>query len=149
MFFGNQNNGSRSEKNAFVKAVSKNIGDIYDVIKALPELPLSQLVVDNAALIIVDMINGFTKEGALASPNALAINETIAQLAKACEENGIPVAALADTHGTSSPEFGAFPVHCMAGTSESEITSEIASSCKAERIEKNSTNGFHEAAFRE
>ncbi len=122
---------------------------ITDMISALPELKLDQLVQDNAVLIVVDMINGFVKEGALASPNVLAINQHIADLAAACCANGIPVAALADCHTLSSPEFSSFPAHCLEGTAESELTAELKAAGKITRIEKNSTNGMLEPRFKE
>lgn len=125
------------------------LDQITDVISAVPELRLSRLVEDNAVLIVVDMINGFVREGKLASPNVLAINSHIADLAAACVKNGIPVAALADCHSLSSPEFGAFPPHCLEGTEETELTDELKAVSGITRIEKNSTNGALEPAFRE
>ncbi|MBE6753355.1 MAG: cysteine hydrolase [Ruminococcaceae bacterium] len=145
--FGKQN--ERTAKNEFVKKCSEPLGAIYEQLHSLPELDVSSLAAEKAALIIVDMINGFVKEGALASPNALAINGTIAGLAALCKANGMSIAALADSHGEESPEFSAFPIHCMSGTAESQITDEILASCDAVRIEKNSTNGFLEPAFKE
>jgi len=122
---------------------------ITDIIAALPDLSLERLVEDNAALIVVDMINGFVKKGALASPNVLAINQRIADLTAACVRSGIPVAALADCHTLSSPEFSVFPAHCLEGSEESELTDELRAAGRLTRIEKNSTNGMLEPQLKE
>lgn len=142
-------NKNLSESEEFVASCKKPLMEIYASQKALGAVELTELVNENAALVIVDMINGFVKEGALASPNVLAINDTVAKLAKACKDQAIPIAALADCHSLSSPEFGSFPTHCLANTEESEITAEILAACKPERIEKNSTNGYLAPKFRE
>lgn len=139
--FGKKGGAGRSAHSALDK--------ITDMIASLPDLDLEPLVQDNAALIVVDMINGFVKEGALASPNVLAINRHIADLAAACLANGIPVAALADCHTLSSPEFSSFPAHCLEGTAESELTDELKAAGAVTRIEKNSTNGMLEPRFKE
>ncbi len=139
--FGGKGGADRSAHRALDK--------ITDSIRSLPSLSLEQLVEDNAVLIIVDMINGFVKAGPLASPNVLAINDRIAGLAAACAENGIPVAALADCHTLSSPEFSSFPAHCLEGSAETELTDEIRAIKKITRIEKNSTNGMLEPRFKE
>lgn len=148
MLFRNKNK-SLSEAEETVASWQSNLTEIYTSQQNLAPIELSELVNENAALVIVDMINGFVKEGALASPNVLAINDTVAQLAKACESHAIPIAALADCHSLSSPEFGSFPTHCLANTEESEVTDEILAACKPERIEKNSTNGYLAPKFRE
>lgn len=137
------------EKKAFVSHASDVLGEIYDAINDLPALKLSELDTEKTALVVVDMINGFVKEGALASSNALAINESVAKLAAAFLEKKMSVAALADTHGADSPEFAAFPVHCLSGSAESSLTDELLVLEGIVRLEKNSTNGFHEAAVRE
>lgn len=131
------------------RAAHKALDKIADIIGALPNLSLERLIEDNAVLIVVDMINGFVKSGPLASPNVLAINDRIAALAAACSANGIPVAALADCHTLSSPEFGSFPAHCLEGSEETELTDELKAAGNIVRIEKNSTNGMLEPRFKE
>lgn len=130
------------------KTAHKALDSIFEAVSSSPSIALSQLVVDNAVLIVVDMVNGFVKNGPLASPNTAAINDKIAALVKACEQSGIPVAALADCHTLSSPEFSSFPAHCLEGSEETEITDEIAAFRSVCRIEKNSTNGFLEQDFK-
>ena len=141
--------GLSGKKGGADKNAHKALDKITDIITALPDLTLDQLVLDNAVLVVVDMINGFVKQGALASPNVLAINQHIAELSAACCRNGIPVAALADCHTLSSPEFSSFPAHCLEGSEESELTDELKAAGSITRIEKNSTNGMLEPQFKE
>ena len=103
----------------------------------------------NTALIIVDMINGFTKEGKMSSPDSLMINEDIANLANICDNKGIKIVAFADCHKEDSIEFNSFPVHCLEGTSESEVTDEIKNACTYTLINKSSINGFFENNFKQ
>lgn len=131
------------------KAAHRALDKIADMLGALPALSLERLTEDNAVLIVVDMVNGFVKNGPLASPNVLAINDRIAALASACSARGIPVAALADCHTLSSPEFGTFPPHCLEGSEETELTDELKAAGSITRIEKNSTNGMLEPRLKE
>lgn len=136
-------------KNGADRSSHKALDKISDMIARLPSLRLEQLIEDNAVLIIVDMINGFVTEGPLASPNVLAINDRIAALARACESSGIPIAALADCHTLSSPEFSSFPPHCLEGTAETELTDQLKAVGSITRINKNSTNGMLEPRLKE
>lgn len=132
--------GFRMDALGFLEALT----DWYD---ELPHLALDDLRPGDAALLIVDMIHGFTDEGALASPRCDAIVPTVAALAAACDARGIPVVVFTDAHGPRSPEFSDYPVHCVTGTRESEIVEPIAASCEYVRIPKNSTNGLLEPEF--
>jgi len=99
-------------------------------------------------LIVVDMINGFIKEGALH-------DEAIATALPACEsrvqeflKNGDEVIAFCDNHQEESREFAAFPLHCLAGSKESELVEELAAyQQEMTIIPKNSTNGFFAPGF--
>lgn len=97
---------------------------------------------DETMLIIVDMVNGFVREGALASPFVDAISGEIANLAKKCDEIKIPIIAYADTHNQNCREFNSFPAHCISGTHESELIDELKNIKNIIRVEKNSTNSF-------
>ena len=110
-------------------------------------LPLSSFHKGSTALVIVDMVNGFTLEGALSSPNSASLLPAIAQLMYTCKEQEFPMVFFADTHLPHSPEFSSYPVHCLAGSSEArpaEILEEIGGYAL---FPKNSTNGFLEPAF--
>ncbi len=115
-------------------------------IRGLPPMDVSELIPEKTALIIVDLVNGFVRKGAMASPLIESIIPVTARLAEKCKKLGIPVAALADCHKEDCAEFGSFPVHCLENTFESELVEELRD-CGYYLIKKNSTNGFHEKEF--
>jgi nicotinamidase-related amidase len=114
---------------------------------ALPELELKNLNGEQTSLVIVDMLNGFTREGALRSSRIEVVIPEIAELSKKCDEFGIAKLAFGDSHTEASPEFAAYPPHCMEGTSEEEIVDELKEIGGYTLIPKNSTNGFLEEEF--
>lgn len=76
-------------------------------------------------LIIVDMINGFVKEGALADT---FIQHTILEQIKLIEETLLKKEGLMfiqDSHPKESAEFKRYPEHCVEGTYESEVIAEL------------------------
>ena len=130
-------------RTAFLADVRDSLGDIFDQVDSAASVPLDSFDPEDTALIVVDMVNGFVKSGALSSPNALAINGTVARLAADFENAGFPVVCLCDTHRPDSPEFAFYPPHCVEGTEEPELTAEIEAACPScVRIAKNSTNGL-------
>jgi nicotinamidase-related amidase len=134
-------------KQAFLEKSTQVLSEIYDVIDQKPSLVIEDLEADKSALIIVDMINGFAKAGALSSSRVDALIPNIVELSKKCDELGIKKIAFADNHTEDSPEFASFPSHCLCGTEESEVVEEIKAVGNYRLIEKNSTNGFIEPAF--
>ena len=114
----------------------------------MPAIRFDDLKEKETALIIVDMINGFVREGALQSPRAETVIPAIESLSKEIDKRSIKKLAFADSHTDKSPEFGAYPTHCLAGTSESEVVDELKRIGGYTLIEKNSTNGFHEEEFK-
>ncbi|MEE0858239.1 MAG: isochorismatase family cysteine hydrolase [Acutalibacteraceae bacterium] len=104
---------------------------------------------EETCIIVVDMTNGFVKEGALASKDIEKINDDIADFVTMSRAKKIDVYALADSHNEKSTEFATYPIHCLENTDESKLTDEIASSGKITVINKNSTNGFLEDEFKE
>lgn len=94
-------------------------------------------------LIIVDVINGFVKEGTLADPSIAGIVPEIERLALEYLANGDPVMAFKDCHTENSPELNAFPAHCINGTEEVELVDELKRYQEQFVLfEKNSTSGF-------
>lgn len=136
------------EKKQFLASAQQSLSELYDRVHSAPTLPLSALEPSRTALLVVDMVNGFVKDGPMSSPRVGALNKKLASLCKACSDRGIKVLAFADTHSMDSPEFSAYPPHCLQGDWESEVTEEISRSCVYTRISKNSTNGFLEPEFR-
>lgn len=97
-------------------------------------------------LITVDMINGFIREGALASSR---IESIIPQVIKLNEKlNLSKTIFFADSHEEDCLEFKSFPPHCLKGSSESDIIDELKCFTKDSLIIlKNSVNGFFAPDF--
>jgi nicotinamidase-related amidase len=124
-----------------------SLNEINSLLEKLPVIRLEDLESEKSALIIVDMINGFIREGPMMSERVEAIIPEIVELSKKCDELKIQKIAFADNHTDASPEFDSYPRHCLKGTSESEIVDEIKAAGGYVLIPKNSTNGFLEEAF--
>ncbi len=77
------------------------------------------------ALIVVDMQNGFLREGNLASPECLAVLPAVAREVEAALATGTRVVFTADTHEPDDREFEVFPVHCVRGSHEAELVDEL------------------------
>jgi nicotinamidase-related amidase len=81
---------------------------------------------ERAAIISVDVINGFCYEGPLASPRVADIVEPIAALFRRAHTLGVRHFILTqDTHDEEAVEFGSYPAHCVRGSSESETVAEF------------------------
>ena len=111
------------------------------------DLALASLAPSRTALFVVDMVNGFAVEGAMASPRVGLMAGPIAALVRRCREAGIQVVAFADTHAPDSIELESYPPHGLAGTQEARLCREIEEAGPDTVIEKNSTNGFLEPVF--
>jgi len=135
------------EKNNFLKTSNEILAEVFDSLLKVPTYVLNNLPDQRTALVIVDMVNGFAKEGALKSDRIEGLIPEIAALSKECSKRGILKIAFADCHTEASPEFGAYPVHCITGTTEAEIVDEIRDVGGYTLIPKNSTNGFIEEPF--
>lgn len=91
-------------------------------------------------LYVIDMINGFCKEGALHDTSILKIVPNIIR-----ELEQIPMdqrVFVVDCHALDCGEFQAFPPHCIKGTRESEIIDELKPFAST-IYQKNSTNACH------
>lgn len=93
----------------------------------------------NKLVIVVDMINGFCKEGALHDKKIMDIVPHIqALLDHTLMEDRMFVV---DTHHQNAKEFQSFPIHCIAGSSEADIIDELKPYVNEQMIiRKNSTN---------
>lgn len=134
-------------KNEFLKRSTQTLGEIFDMLTKLPAIQLKDLQGKQTALVIVDMINGFAREGALMSPRVEGLIPGIVKLSEDCDQLNITKLAFADCHTKASPEFDAYPVHCMEGTNEGKIVDELIEVGGYNLIPKNSTNGFIEEEF--
>ncbi|TEB04170.1 nicotinamidase/pyrazinamidase [Pelotomaculum schinkii] len=137
------------QKDSIVKNCADSLVNILSSLEDLPILKLDGLEPQKTALVVVDMINAFAREGPLQSPRVNALIPAVAKLVRLCRSRGITVLSFADCHTTESPEYDAFPVHALTGTSECEIVDEIKEIGDYTLIHKNSTNGFLEESFQE
>lgn len=95
---------------------------------ALPSLTVQDVFKqpEKTAILSVDVINGFCKEGILASPRVAAIIPSITKLFQAGWDMGMHnIALIHDCHTPDALEFNAFGQHAVCGTEESEAVDEI------------------------
>jgi nicotinamidase-related amidase len=134
-------------KNYFLKRSVETLAEIFDMLAKLPILQLKDLQGEKTAFVIVDMINGFAREGALKSSRVEDLIPKITELSRMCDKLGILKLTFADCHTEVSPEFDAYPAHCIMGSYEGDIVDEIKEVGGYALIPKNSTNGFLEEEF--
>ncbi|NDL67270.1 isochorismatase family protein [Anaerotalea alkaliphila] len=115
----------------------------------VPALDPDTLDPARTCLCMVDMLNGFTREGALQSPRAEALIPGIAGLSAWCTSRGISKVAFADAHGQGALQFSAYPPHCVAGTPEGEVVEELKAIGGYLLVPKNSTDCLLEPLFQE
>lgn len=100
-------------------------------------------------LVVVDMVNGFVNEGALADKNINRIVSAIIEKIEQAKRNGDKIVAFADCHSENDEEFKLFPPHCIDGTLESQIIDALKPYLKdMVLIKKNTTNGFNTPEFK-
>jgi len=95
----------------------------------LQPLLLTEVIVDPdaVALFSADMIVGFCDSGNLSSARVDALTAPVVDLFQRAYDLGVrEFALLQDTHDPGTPEFDAWPVHCLRGTVESEMIPELA-----------------------
>lgn len=115
---------------------------------------IKNLKVYKKCLIVVDMVNGFVKEGVLHDKE---ISKTIPrqiELIKDYNYNNQLVVFIKDTHEEDAIEFKRFgnTKHCVKGTTEAELVDELKPYENKDNtisIEKNSTSYMESLAFRE
>ena len=99
-------------------------------------------------LLVIDMINGFVKEGALADKKINEITPNIINLIEEYIKNNDNIISFQDGHTNDSKEFESFPVHCVLGTDEAELINELMPYKENMKvIRKNSTSGFVTTEF--
>lgn len=100
------------------------------------------------AVIGVDLIEGFCRNGPLASPRISALLSPTVKFLRDCHQQGIKDFFFpSDAHQADSPEFEAFPPHCIQGTTESQLALELRSlefSHLFERVDKRSVASLTE-----
>ena len=110
-----------SQATAHAERLSRWYGD-------LTRLELTTLEPTRTALVSVDVIDGFTRLGALGSPRVTAIIPAIVTLIERLDALGVPssqIAFVQDAHPQDAEEFSAYPPHCVRGTQEAEAVHEL------------------------
>ena len=105
-------------------------------------------------LIVVDMVNGFVREGVLHDKEIERIIPNQIKLIKNTLGAGELVIFIKDTHSTNSTEFKRFgnTKHCLDNTSEAELVDELKEFEGLDNtisIKKNSTSFMESPKFRE
>lgn len=130
------------DKRVFLENSKKILEEMIGIVDKVDSIDLNSLCSEETVFCIVDMVNGFAKEGILSSPRINNLIEPIKKLMEKCKEKNIKVIAFADSHPKDSIELKFRPKHCVKGTVESEIIEELTSLGIDKVFEKNSTNGF-------
>jgi len=76
-------------------------------------------------LIIVDMVNGFVREGNMSDPYIAHIIPEQLKLINNIINEEQEIAFIKDAHTLKSNEFKRYPKHCVIGTSEAELVDEL------------------------
>ena len=116
-------------------------------------MKLKNLKVYNKALIVVDMINGFVKEGVLHDKTITRIIPRQIELIKEYQSKGELIIFIQDTHTKESTEHKRFKdYHCLKGSKEEEVVDELKQFTLFNNticIPKNSTSFMESPIFRE
>ena len=76
--------------------------------------------------IVIDMINGFVKEGKMAAPSIMRIVPTQYEILNSADKKAdAGIAFVRDSHKKNSQEFKTYAEHCIEGTKETEVIEEI------------------------
>jgi nicotinamidase-related amidase len=95
------------------------------------------------AILVVDMLNGFCREGSLASARLDSITDRLREHLAREAAAGASLVFLVDTHRPDDPEFAMFPPHCVEGSGEDEIVPELAELAAAGTVvRKHTFSGF-------
>lgn len=117
-------------------------------------MKIKNLEMYEGMLIIVDMVNGFVKKGALADPKIGEIVPRQIELIREAKGKGYLIVFIKDTHEENSVEHKRFggALHCVKGTGEELVIDELKeyeNDPDTVSIEKNSTSFMEAPDFRE
>lgn len=134
---------ARNDTPAFITAWLKTLNDA-----TFPDIAPDP---ETTVVFSADMINGFLHEGPLASDRVKALASPVVSVFRAAWDHGVREFVLVqDAHDPSTPEFRAYPPHCVAGTPESTTIAELTELPFYDRftiVEKNSLNPAVKTTF--
>lgn len=115
---------------------------------------IKNLKIYEKCLIVVDMVNGFVREGVLHDDKISLVIPNQIELIEKYNNEGELVVFIKDTHDETAVEFKRFgnTKHCVRGTKEAELVDELLSYENKDNtvsIEKNSTSFMESPQFRE
>lgn len=101
-------------------------------------------------LVVVDMVNGFIREGNMADLRIEHIISETKRLVADFLAQGNPVIYITDCHKKDSTELKRYPEHCIDETSESEVVDELKEYLpEVTVVKKNSTSAIFAKGFLE
>ena len=114
---------------------------------------IKNLKVYKKCLIVVDMVNGFVREGVLHDKKIARIIPKQIELIKEYQKTGGLIIFVKDAHDKNAKEFKRFKYteHCIKGTKEAELVDELKPFENLENtitVEKNSTSFMEAPKFR-
>lgn len=121
-----------------------SLSNIEKVLNNLPDMN----ILDNSILVVVDMNNGFVREGLLSSERVKGIVDNVEDIVKKFDEFGNKIIYLSDCHSEDSLEVERLGVHCIEGTKETEIIEEL-QKYRGVVIKKKTINGGLSEGFYE
>ena len=135
------------------RALTKNVVINKMLIRGETMKKIKNLKLYERCLIIIDMVNGFVKEGVLHDDEISKVIPRQLEIIKDSLANGSLLVFVKDKHSGSSVEFKRFgnTKHCLQGTSESEVIDELRSFENCDNVvsvEKNSTSFMESPTFR-
>lgn len=104
-----------------------------------------------AQVMVIDMSEGFTRVGPLCSPRVDRLVPRQAAFLRGLSEGSLVVFAN-DEHDPDDFELRRFPPHCMRGTKEAEIRTELLEAARqagaqVEIVRKHTFSAFHDTRF--
>ena len=114
---------------------------------------MKNLKIYRKALIVVDMVNGFVREGVLHDKSIEAVIDRQLEIVNNYIDDGGLIIFIKDTHQKGSTEFKRFgdTEHCIEGTHEAELVDELKPFENLDNaicIKKNSTSYMEAPDFR-
>ena len=124
---------------------------LLKLIKTIEVIILKELEKIEKLLINVDMVNGFVKQGGMADSYIQhIIPENIKLMEQVKKSKNQIIAIIKDTHKKQCREFKRYPEHCVEGTNESELISELQEFEEGALVyKKNSTSTIYAPKFLE